>query len=225
MINGRRYGRSNLHQLPDKLKPLKVSTKENPDTVGFFGELCPFSNFYESEFMWNGHIYHSSEQYIKHQKAKFCGDTAAVNEILASKTALQCKQAARNIDNYNHEQWIYAETECLKVLLANFNQNPKIQSILLNTQNKTLVKCSWDSVWGTSCPLDKPHCLNPENWEGSGLLGALLMKVHDKLKQTDQPNPLLSTIPSTTSTDPPPADIPPAKAPMEIKADDNIDQK
>ena len=51
------------------------------------------------------------------------------------------------------------------------------------------------------------------------------MKVHDKLKQTDQPNPLLSTMASTTSTGPPPADIPPAGTPMEIKADDNIDQK
>ena len=62
VINGRRYGKSNIHQLPDKLKPMKFLMKENPDTIGFFGELCPFSNFYRSEFIWNGHIYHSSEQ-------------------------------------------------------------------------------------------------------------------------------------------------------------------
>ena len=36
IINGRRYGKNNLHQLPDKLKPMKVSMKENPDTIGFF---------------------------------------------------------------------------------------------------------------------------------------------------------------------------------------------
>ena len=47
VINGRRYGKNNLQQLPDKLKPMKVSTKEDSNTIGFFGELCPFSNFYE----------------------------------------------------------------------------------------------------------------------------------------------------------------------------------
>ena len=175
VINGRRYGRSNLHQLLDKLKPLIVSMKENPDTVGFFGELCPFSSFYESEFMWDGHIYHSSEQYIQHQKAKFWGDTAAVNEILSAKTALQCKQAARHIENYNHDEWIrHAKTKCLKGLTAKFNQNPKIKLMLLNTHNKTLVEYSWDNVWGTGCPLDKPGCLNPENWEEPGLLGEFI---------------------------------------------------
>ena len=51
IINGRRYGKHNLHQLLDKLKPMKVSTKENSDTIGFFGELCPFSNFYEAKFI------------------------------------------------------------------------------------------------------------------------------------------------------------------------------
>ena len=53
VINGRRYRKNNLHQLPDKLKPMKVSTKENLHTIGFFGELCPFSNFYRAEFIWN----------------------------------------------------------------------------------------------------------------------------------------------------------------------------
>ena len=218
VINGRQYGRNNLHQLPDKLKPLKVSTKENPETVGFFGELWPFSNFYEMEFMWNGHIYHSSEQYIQHQKAKFCGDTAAVNEILSSKTTLQCKQAAWNIENYNHKDWIcYAETECIKGLLAKFDQNPKIKSILLNTHNKTLVDCSWDNVWGTGCSLDQPGCLNPENWEGSSLLGTLLMKVCEKLRQPDLPNPLLAAIPGTATITPPLADITPPPPKQQLK--------
>ena len=85
VINGRRYGKNNLQQLPNKLKPMKVSTKEDSDTIGFFGELCPFSNFYEAEFIWNGYIYHCSEQYIQHQKAKYCGDVAAANEIMSCK--------------------------------------------------------------------------------------------------------------------------------------------
>ena len=199
MINGRRYGKHNLHQLPEKLKPLKISTKETPDTIGFFGELCPFSNFYRSELIWNGYIYHSSEQYIQHQKAKFFGDTSTANNIMACKTTLQCKRAARNIENYNRDDWInHAETECIKGLTAKFDQNPKLKSILLNTHNKTLVECSWDNIVGTGCPLTRPDSLDPENWESPGLLGKLLMMVRDELKPS---NPALGTIPLIASTD------------------------
>ena len=183
VINGRRYGKQNLHHLPDKLKPMKVSTKEDSNTIGFFGELCPFSNFYEAEFIWNGHIYHSSEQYIQHQKAKFCGDAAAVNEILSCKTALQSKRASRNIDNYRLDDWIkFAETECIKGLTAKFDQNPNLRKLLINTGDKKLIECSWDGVWGTGCPLNRTDCLNPDNWESEGLLGKLLMAVRERLK-------------------------------------------
>ena len=220
VINGRRYGINNLHQLPDKLKPIKVSTKETPDTIGFFGELCPFSNFYKSEFIWNGHIYHSSEQYIQHQKAKYCGDTEASKEILSCKTALQCKRAARNIENYNSDDWItFAETECMKGLLAKFDQNPRIKSILLNTHNKTLVECSWDMVWGTGCPFSRPGCLNPENWEGPGLLGTLLMAVREKLKATEAVSspmpaaPILTELINTAQSQP----VPTSTSQMEME--------
>ena len=202
VINGRRYGKNNLHQLPDKLKPMKVSTKENLDTIGFFGELCPFSSFYSAEYIWNGQIYHSSEQYIQHQKAKYCGDTAAANDIMSCKTALQCKRASRNIENYNSDEWIkHAESGCIKGLLAKFDQNPKLKTILLNTKDKILVECSWDRVWGTGCPLSRPDCLDTENWESPGLLGKLLMTVREKLKPLIAEQLTMPILPPTT-TDP-----------------------
>ena len=199
--------------------------KENPNTLGFFGALCPFSNFSSSEFIWNGHIYHRSEQYIQHQKAKYCGDTAAANNIMSCKMALQCKRVARNIENYNPDDWIsYTETECIKGLLAKFDQNPKIKSILLNTHNKTLVECSWDTVWGTGCPLTQPGCLNPENWESLGLLGTLLMAVCEKLKPSDPVLGTLSVAPSLTelACSPNPA---PATTQMEMDGKATTDGK
>ena len=193
--------KNNLQQLPDKLKPMKVSTKEDSDTIGFFGELCPFSNFYEAEFIWNGYIYHCSEQYIQHQKAKYCGDVAAANKIMSCKTALQCKHASRNIDNYWVEDWIkFAESECIKGLTAKFDQNPKLRAILLSTGDKTLVECSWDRVWGTGYPLSRPDCLDSNNWESRGLLGNLLMAVHEKLKPVPPVQPLHNNQPLALET-------------------------
>ena len=205
VINGRRYGKNNLHQLPDKLKPMKVSTKEKNDIIGFFGELCPFSNFHSAEFLLNGHIYHSSEQYIQHQKAIYCGDNAAAQDIMSCKTALQCKRASKNIENYDSDRWIkYAETECVKGLLAKFDQNPKLKTTLLNTRGKTLVECSWDTVWGTGCPLSQPDCLEAENWSSPGLLGSLLMTVREKLMSTELAHspiaPHMTTDPQSINT-------------------------
>ena len=179
---------------------MKVSTKENSDTIGFFGELCPFSNFYEAEFIWNGYIYHCSEQYIQHQKAKYCGDVVAANEIMSCKTALQCKRASRNIENYRSDDWTkFAESECIKGLVAKFDQNLKLKTILLNTGDKTLIECSWDQVWGTGCPLSRPDCLDADNWESQGLLGTMFMAVRKKLKLVT-PVQTLQNIPPLAST-------------------------
>ena len=144
---------------------------------------------------------------------------------MSCKTALQCKLASRNIKNYNSEEWIkYAESECIKELLAKFDQNPKLKTILLNTNSKTLVDCSWDSVWGTRCPLSCPDCLDAENWESPGLLGTLLMAVREKLKPVDPVQSTLLLPPSTTAV-PCPNNPPPTSTPMETDSTTLTDTK
>ena len=81
VIDGKRYSVNELDKLPQKLSPFEVTTKSNDDTVGFFGELCPFSNFYPAVFTHNGKRYHSGEQLIQHQKALHCDDTRAVQIV------------------------------------------------------------------------------------------------------------------------------------------------
>ena len=81
VIDGKRYSKDNLDQLPRSLDIMKVTTK----SLGFFGELCPLSNFYPSPFIFNGINYHSSEQLIQHVKSKFCGDRQTERNILAAK--------------------------------------------------------------------------------------------------------------------------------------------
>ena len=54
MIDGKRYDVNDLDRLPDSLHPFEVATKSNEETLGFFGELCPFSNFYPIDFTFNG---------------------------------------------------------------------------------------------------------------------------------------------------------------------------
>ena len=50
VLKGRPYTVTMLNQLPDELNSFKVTSKENPTIVGFFGEINPLSNFFPALF-------------------------------------------------------------------------------------------------------------------------------------------------------------------------------
>ena len=54
VIDGKRYGLRNLHQLPPDLNTFKCTSEESEDCVGFFGELNELSNFHPCKFKING---------------------------------------------------------------------------------------------------------------------------------------------------------------------------
>ena len=116
-----------------KLDPMKVATKSTEDAIGFFGELCPLSNFYCSPFLFNEVNYHSSEQLIQYMKVKLFGDKAAQKLILSAKSQLECKQSKRYVDM------------CKKGLEAKFMQNPRAVQALLETGQKKLAECTYDT--------------------------------------------------------------------------------
>ena len=85
-IKGCPYNPRTLHKLPKELNVFKISSKSDENTVGFFGQLNPLSNFHDASFVLNGITFHSSEQWIQYQKALFAKDTESCNKILDSKT-------------------------------------------------------------------------------------------------------------------------------------------
>ena len=185
VTDGKRYGVNDLDWLPDSLHPFEVSTKSNEETLGFFGELCPFSNFYPIDFTFNGATYHSSEQLIQHQKVLSCNDYETVDKIMLTKSVLACKQLSYSIKNYDHQGWTNAANEqCCEGLRAKFSQNPSLLHILLSTGDKLLVECSKDNIWGTGVPLYRWDCLQKRHWTGNGKLSDLLMEIRNACKET-----------------------------------------
>ena len=53
VIDGKHYTKDTQHQLPKKLDPMKVATKSNDETLGFFGELCPLTIANFSTTKWS----------------------------------------------------------------------------------------------------------------------------------------------------------------------------
>ena len=183
VINGRKYGIENLHQLPKEIDPFAITSKSDNNCIGFFGALNPLSNFYETKFVVAGVEYLSSEQFIQAQKANYFKDEISYNRVMGATTSLDCKNAARTVHNFNRTTWeAVEESLCKEGLKAKFSQNPHLSDILINkTGNKTLVECANDRLWANGIPLYSDTCLNQERWISQGLLGKLLEEVRSEL--------------------------------------------
>ena len=115
---------------------------------------------------------HSTEQYIQLKKAEFFNDRQSALKILTAETAIEFKQLARQIKNYDVAKWNdVAEDECFEGILEKFTQNPILNNVLQN-----------DRKWGTGVPLHSPDALNSECWIGDNLLGRILSNVRETLR-------------------------------------------
>ena len=185
VLKGRKYGVNTLNQLPEELNVFKVTTKENADTIGYFGEINPLSNFYPAPFIYDGVQYLSSEQFIQASKAKYFGDADTYNQIMGCSTSLECKRASRLIRNVDIARWEnVAGNICQPGIRAKFLQNPSVMDTLIRkTGLKTIVECASDRLWGTGIPLNDPTCLDPQKWFNQGIMGQILEGIRNETLQ------------------------------------------
>ena len=182
-IRGIRYSVDDINKLPEELNSFKCTSRETPDVLGFFGELNPLSNFYNCEFHYQNLVFHSSEQLIQYNKAKHFKDNVTMAQILNASTPLECKRLAREIVNYNEDNWrMVAKNMCFEGLKEKFAQNPTLVETLLKTNNKTLVECSFDRIWGNGIPLGDRSCMDRQKWYSVGILGEMLMEIRSQLR-------------------------------------------
>ena len=104
-LQGKCYHKLNVHTLSAKLGPAEVTTISNEQSIGFFGELNPFSNFHPCQFSLDEVDYHSTEQYIQMKKAKFFKDDVAKECILHCEDAMDSKDISKDITNFNKREW------------------------------------------------------------------------------------------------------------------------
>ena len=185
VVEGKHYHRQNLHTLPVDLDTVASTSKSNDTAYGFFGELHPFSNFHPCKFSWDGTEYNSSKQFIQTKKAEYFDDDIARERILAAEDAQDCKEIARDINNFDKREWSsVAERLCEPGISQKFLQNRKLMTSLLETENKTLVESSFDDIWRTGIHIASKDALTRDKWRGVGLLGKILMGIRDKQKET-----------------------------------------
>ena len=183
IIRGKKYSWNNLHDLPQNISTHSVSSRQDSNHYGFFGELNPLSNFHPAPFKCNGIAYSCSEQYIQACKASFSGDTNVMEQIMQASTPLACKNLGKTIKNCDLKKWNKEASEvCYPGLLEKFKQNPGLCAFLKNTGNKTILECCYDDVWGNGIPLTNPKCIDPDSYKQQGILGEMLERIRQEVR-------------------------------------------
>ena len=196
VIQGKHYTVDKLNKLPSELNIFNLTSKSNENTIGYFGELNPLSNFHPAPFTVNSVHYICSEQFIQHMKAILFKYFITAKKVLNPMSALECKTLSREIDNFDKSTWeTCTEEQCTEGIRQKFAQNSALKDVLVHcTGSKTIIESTSDSFWGSGVPLHRHDCLNPRQWLSKGIMSEILMDIRDELKtEIDHKSSLQST--------------------------------
>lgn len=106
--------------------------------------------------------------------------------IMLTDNPAEQKDLGRMVENYDDAVWAKTRVDIMVAgLYEKFNQNPKLKESLLNTGDTVIVEASpVDKIWGIGLAEDHPNATRPDKWPGQNLLGVVLMKVRDKIKES-----------------------------------------
>lgn len=146
-----------------------------------FGEL---SQWYISDFVYEGITFRCMEQFMMYKKAMLFGDVDTASMIMRESNAHPnvYRQLGRRVANFH--EWVW-RNECRDIVvdgnLHKFMQNSALRTKLLSTENTLLVEASpYDRKWGIGYGADIAM-VNVDRW-GDNLLGTCLMTVRDMIR-------------------------------------------
>ena len=157
----------------------KIVCFHNPDEENGY-----LSNWYMSEFNFNGIKYSSMEQYMMHQKAKLFGDEIMASKILKEHDVAKVKRMGREVKGFDNKIWDANKINIITAgLIEKFSQNSELREKLLGTGDALLAEMAVrDKIWATGVSLKSSNKYKPETWTGQNLLGKCLMSARETIR-------------------------------------------
>ncbi len=130
-----------------------------------------------------GVYYHSSEQFLHHQKAIIFNDPMSAANILASKTPGECKSLGGRVKHFEIERWKRQAKDIMQIgLTLKFCQTKLCFKALEVTGKTTLVEASAiDKLWGVGLNLKDIKLSNCQLWQVENWLGTVLENIRQEL--------------------------------------------
>ena len=122
-----------------------------------------------------------TEQFYMYNRAKYFGDTPAMEKILKEIDPRQQKKT--KIKGYKEQEWLkVAEEVMLEGVRKKFTHNLNLKQKLVATGRKMLVEANPnDSHWGIGMGMHNKKINQKTKW-GRNILGRILMQVREEMK-------------------------------------------
>mmetsp|Transcript_120429 Transcript_120429/g.239678 ORF Transcript_120429/g.239678 Transcript_120429/m.239678 type:complete len:369 (-) Transcript_120429:486-1592(-) len=144
------------------------------------------SNWASSPITIDDVHYTCVEQWIMASKARACGDSAVLQQILSSRSPRKMKGLGRSLNSKMVNRFWTQQAKWITQLQgarAKFQQNKALAVKLLGTGRKQIAEASpADRIFGIGLAPSDPLAQNPENWRGTNILGKALMQVREEIR-------------------------------------------
>ena len=183
IVSGGVYTKSDIHKLPNELKPETISTRTKNNITAFYTKESPLSNFFPCEFQVGNDKFNCGEQYLTVAKAKLFHDSDTVSKLFQENNPVNQKRIGKEVKNYVHKEWLTSSEELVyKGILAKFNQSDYLKNFLLATKDSLIVEASRDTVWGVGLTMSDDNIWVMDKHRGENKLGKILMRVRCDIK-------------------------------------------
>ena len=186
IIDGATYTVDSIDKLPPRLQWPTKGEKYDADSnrTFFFGKRTFLSNFYPCVFKDKGVTYNCSEQHFLQQKALYFKDSKTADSIMKCTQPEQMKGLSHKITNLNETQWkTQAEDAMKKSCHLKFSQNPHLKKMLMTCRGEIVEANRHDKFFSCGLGLSDRKSLDKENWEGSNILGQILMDMREQYRE------------------------------------------
>lgn len=154
-INGSKYGREDLHLLPEELSPERIYTPRSEEATVFFTKHSPFSNHFHSPFTLEGIKFVCIEQYLATHKAFLAGDKDLARQAMESQDPADHKVILNKLRSAASKEWKEKAPEyILAAVKAKFTQNPALKKFLIDSHPLQIGEASKDNFWGIGLSLE-----------------------------------------------------------------------
>ena len=157
----------------------------NPDEENGY-----LSNWFLSEFTVGGITFSSMEQYMMYEKAVLFKDQTTAEKILQTDDVAEIKALGRTVQNFDEKVWVKErEGIVYRGVSEKFRQNPELAEKLERTGEEIIAECAVkDRIWGIGLSMKDENRLSINKWRGQNLLGRILMRVREDIRNQNKVN-------------------------------------